>query len=170
VIAAGPNAFVYFVDSPDPLRIEEIDRRYPGAVAWLSDHPGIGLVLARSANGAVCWWRGRPMSLEGDGRDGPFAARPDRHIVLAELRELMAMPSAGDLVLYGTGAGGADVSFIDERGAHAGPSEAEMNTFVLHPPEAAPPGPITHPIQLYPHFAAYTAAPAPAAEAAVTRR
>jgi hypothetical protein len=157
VIAAGPNAFVYFLDSPDPLLIEEIEHRHPGAVARLSAEPGIGLVLARSATGAVCWWRGRPMSLDGDGGDGPFAARADREIVLAGLRELMAMPSAGDLVLYGTGAGGADVSFIDERGAHAGPSEAEMNTFLLHPPGAAPPAPITHPTQLYPHFAAYTA-------------
>jgi hypothetical protein len=155
VIAAGPNAFVYFTDSPEPLPLEEIERRYPGAGERLSAHPGIGLVLARSANGAVCWWRGRPMSLDGDGGDGAFAGREDSPVVLAELRQLMTMPSAGDLVLYGTGAGAIDVSFIDERGAHAGPSEAEMNTFLLHPPGAAPAGPLTHPSQLYPHFAAY---------------
>lgn len=155
VIAAGPNAFVYFLDSTEPLSIEEIERRHPGAIARLSAHPGIGLVLVRAGSGAACWWRGKPTSLD-DGRDGPFARRPDRELVLAGLRDLMAMPSAGDLVLYGIGAPEGDVSFIDERGAHAGPSEAEMQTFVLHPPHAAPSQrPITHPVQLYSHFAAY---------------
>ena len=75
--------------------------------------------------------------------------------MLAGLRDLMAMPSAGDLVLYGIGAPTGDISFLDERGAHAGPSAAEMHTFMLHPPHAAPPGPLTHPVQLYAHFAAY---------------
>lgn len=155
VIAAGPNAFVYFLDSPEPLSIEEIERRHPGAVARLSEHPGIGLVLARAGSGAVCWWRGRPISL-ADADDGPFAKRADRDLVMAGLRDLMAMPSAGDLVLYGIGAPAGDVSFIDELGAHAGPSEAEMQTFILHPPHAVPSRqPLVHPVQLYPHFAAY---------------
>lgn len=72
------------------------------------------------------------------------------------LRELMAMPSAGDLVLYGIGAPAGDVSFLDERGAHAGPSPAELDTFILHPPTVTlPDAPLTHPVQLYQHFAAY---------------
>lgn len=72
------------------------------------------------------------------------------------LRELMDMPSTGDLVLYGIGAPVGDVSFLDERGAHAGPSEAELHTFIFHPPSVALPAlPLTHPVQLYPHFAAY---------------
>ncbi len=66
------------------------------------------------------------------------------------------MPSAGDLVLYGIGAPAGDVSFLDERGAHAGPSPAEMDTFILHPPSVTlPDAPLTHPVQLYRHFAAY---------------
>jgi len=66
------------------------------------------------------------------------------------------MPSAGDIVLYGTGAPGGDVSFIDELGAHAGPSEEELHTFILHPPSAPlPAGPLSHPVDLYPHFRAY---------------
>ena len=55
-----------------------------------------------------------------------------------------------------------DVSFIDERGAHAGPSEAELQTFIiLHPPSVRVPAtPLTHPVQLYPHFMSYRAAEA----------
>ena len=75
--------------------------------------------------------------------------------MLKGLRDLMAMPSAGDLVLYGIGAPHSNVSFIDERGAHAGPSETEMQTFILHPATVTLPAPLTHPVQLYPHFVAY---------------
>ncbi len=156
MVAAGPNAFVYFTDAAEPLTAEEIEHRYPGAGAALSGHPGVGFVLARSPDGPVCWHGGRQVSLGPGSRGGPFEQRPDREVVLNGLRELMAMPSAGDLVLYGIGAPGGDVSFLDERGAHAGPSPAELHTFILHPPAVTlPETPLTHPAQLYPHFAAY---------------
>jgi len=156
VVVAGPNAFVYFTHSPAPLDAERIEQRYPGAAAALSRHPGIGFILARSSTGPVCWYRGRQVALAPGSLDTPFDNRPDREVVLTGLRELMAMPSAGDLVLYGIGAPGGDVSFLPEVGAHAGPSEAELHTFLLYPPDVELPGaPLTHPIQLYPHFAAY---------------
>ena len=159
VIAAGPNAFVYFTDRPEALSGAEIESRHPGVLARLSRHPGIGLVLARGAGGPLCWYRGHrvPLDRRPDPavRD-PFARRADRAVVVAGLRDLVAMPSAGDIVLYGTGAPGGDVSFIDELGAHAGPSEEELHTFILHPPSVPlPAGPLTHPVGLYPHFRAY---------------
>lgn len=159
VIAAGPNAFVYFTDRPGPFSAAEIESRHPRALARLSQHPGIGLVLARGTSGPVCWYRGQRVPL-GRGPDpavrDPFARRADRAVVVAGLRDLMAMPSAGDIVLYGTGAPGGHVSFIDELGAHAGPSEDELHTFILYPPSVRlPAGPLTHPVELYPHFRAY---------------
>jgi len=155
IVTAGPNAFVYFLDTPEPLALEEIERRHPRAAARLSEHRGVGLVLARSAKGPVCWWRGKEVSLDHDGSDGPFATREDRQLVLSGLRDLMAMRSAGDLVVYGIGAPESDVSFIEERGAHAGPSEHEMHTFFIHPAAVIVPGSLSHPIELYAHFAAY---------------
>jgi hypothetical protein len=129
---------------------------YPGAAAALSRHPGIGFVLARSADGPVCWHRGERVSLGVQSRAGPFDDRPDREVVLTGLTELMAMPSAGDLVLYGIGAPAGNVSFLPERGAHAGPSTAELQTFILHPPGVSlPREAITHPVQLYRHFVEY---------------
>ncbi|HEU5321371.1 MAG TPA: alkaline phosphatase family protein, partial [Methylomirabilota bacterium] len=59
VVAAGPNAFVYFVDVPEPLAIERIQERYPGLGEELSRMRGVGLVLARSAEGPLCFWRGK---------------------------------------------------------------------------------------------------------------
>jgi hypothetical protein len=156
VVPAGPNAFVYFTDDPEPILAEDLESRHPGVAAGLSRHPGIGLVLVRSRVGAVCWYRGRRYALDRGPTDGLFEGRADREVVLQGLRELMAMPSAGDLVLYGIEAAAGDTSFVPELGAHAGPSVHELHTFILHPADVPlPAAPITHPVQLYPHFAAY---------------
>ena len=70
------------------------------------------------------------------------------------IRDLMAMRSAGDLVIYGNGSPDGNVSFIPELGAHAGPSADELHTFIITPPGARLPSPVTHPTQLYGHFIA----------------
>jgi hypothetical protein len=67
----------------------------------------------------------------------------------------MAMPSAGDLVIYGNDSPDGTISYVPEVGAHAGPSADEMHTFIVGPPGVALPSPITHPIQLYAHFSTY---------------
>ena len=67
----------------------------------------------------------------------------------------MRMPSAGDLVIYGTGVPAQQVSFIPEYGAHAGPSHDEMHTFIVCGADVKLPGPIVHPTQLYEHFIRY---------------
>jgi hypothetical protein len=154
VISAGPNAFLYVVDTPDPLTMEQLEGRFPGLAEALSKSPGIGFVLARSERGPLCFWRGQRYLL-GPDEPGPFGDRSDAELVVKGIAELMAMPSAGDLVIYGIGAPGGHVTFIPEAGAHAGPSTEEMQTFIVAPPAVGLPAPITHPLQLYPYFAAY---------------
>ena len=133
---------------------EVIEERFPALAASISSARGIGLVLVRSASGPLCFWRGRRYGLD-QLHTGPFAGRPDLDRVVEGIRDLMAMPSAGDLVIYGTNAPQGDVSFISEVGAHAGPSPDELHTFLIHPRDADVPSPITHPIQLYPYFMRY---------------
>ena len=154
VIAAGPNAFVYFVDDPEPLTIQRIEDRWPGLGKSLSCCPGIGYVLARGDDGAVCFWRGKRYRLSASD-PGPFAGRDDAAIVVSGIADLMAMPSAGDLVLYGIDAAQGNTSFIAETGAHAGPSRDELHTFILGPTGAGLPESIQHPIELYPYFMTY---------------
>jgi hypothetical protein len=156
VISAGPNAFVYFLDTAEPLTLERIEERYPALATRISAAPGVGIVLVRSATGPLCFWRGGRYGL--DTLDtGPFAERPDLERVVEGIRDLMAMPSAGDLVIYGTDAPQGNVSFVAEVGCHAGPSTDELQTFLIHPAGVTVPTPITHPVQLYPHFARYQA-------------
>ena len=37
------------------------------------------------------------------------------------INELMDMPYAGDLIIYGNGKGQSTISYVGERGSHAGP-------------------------------------------------
>jgi hypothetical protein len=154
VIAAGPNAFVYFLDDPQPLGLERIEERYPGLADDIAGSRGVGFVLVRSATGPLCVWRGKRYRMEELG-EGPFAGRADLDLVRAGIEDLMAMPSAGDLVLYGLEAESGHVSFVAETGAHAGPTADEMQTFLISPPGVTLVVPITHPLQLYPHFVRY---------------
>ena len=156
VVAAGPNAFVYFMHTSDPVPIEAIDERWPGVVDDLSRGRGIGFLLARSAGGPVCIWRGKRYGL-AELAEGPFAGRADLDVVARGIEDLMAMRCAGDLVIYGHGAPEGDVSFIPEHGAHAGPGPDELHTFLVHPIGVSPPSPIIHPTQLYDHFVRYVA-------------
>lgn len=136
------------------------DRGSPGAALELSGHPGVGFILARSAGGPICFYRGRSLTLGEACSNGPFADREDRAVVEGGLTDLMRMPSAGDLVIYGIGAAAGHVSYLPEMGAPAGPSPEELHTFVLHPPTVSlPSSRLTRPSQLYSHFMAYREEP-----------
>jgi hypothetical protein len=162
VVTAGPNAFVYFLDVEQPLTIEEIAKRFPGSPEDISRSRGVGFLLARSADGPVCVWRGKRYRM-GELGAGPFAGRADVDLVAEGIQDLMQMPSAGDLVLYGNGTADGDVSFIPELGAHAGPAADELHAFVMHPAGVKLPDPLRHPIQLYGHFIRYQQQEKPAA-------
>jgi Type I phosphodiesterase / nucleotide pyrophosphatase len=154
VVSAGPNAFIYFLDSAEPLDADEIERRLPGSALAVAKVPGVGFVLARSPEGPVVYWRGEVHRL-GKGEAGPFADRPDREVVLRGIGDLMAMRSAGDLVVYGIGAPEGNVSYVPEVGAHAGPSPEELHTFLIQPASVEDRGPVRHPLELYDLFARY---------------
>jgi hypothetical protein len=154
VISAGPNAFLYVLDGKEPSDVDALERRFPGLAVKLSQSPGVGLVLARSSNGPVCFCQGKRYQVS-ESSVGPFAGRDDAAVVTQSITDLMTMRSAGDLVIYGIGAAEGHVSFIPEMGAHAGPSAEELHTFIVHPANVTLPAPIVHPAQLYEHFIRY---------------
>jgi hypothetical protein len=93
--------------------------------------------------------------------------RPDRDVVLAGLRDLLDMPSGGDVILYGHYARAGCINFLDERGSHAGPSPEELYAFLAIPPHVAfDPGQVTRARDLHALFARYHAAPDAARPAA----
>jgi hypothetical protein len=158
-ISAGPNAFLYVKAAREPLDEAALEARFPGLPDKLSRSPGIGFVLARSSQGGapICFWQGHRCQLDA-AHPGPFAGRDDAALVVQAIADLMRMPSAGDLVIYGSDAPAGNVSFIREHGGHAGPGATEMQTFLLRPGDVPVPKDITHPTQLYPHFMRYQSA------------
>jgi hypothetical protein len=154
VISGGPYAFLYLLDARTPVNIETLERRLPGLAEKLSRSVGVGYVLARSGNGPVCFREGKRYRLV-ESEPGPFVGRSDARLVVQYIADVMAMPSAGDLVIYGIDAAPGHVSYIPEVGAHGGPSPEELETFIVHPARVTLPRPVTHPIQLYAHFLRY---------------
>ena len=155
VIAAGPNAFLYVLETTSPLDFDALEKRFPGLAEKLSQSAGIGFVLVRSESGPICFWHGRRYQLR-ESKPEPFAGRADAALVVQNIADLMKMPSAGDLVIYGIDAAAqGHVSFIPEMGAHAGPSATELHTFIVRSANVTLPSPISHPVQLYDHFIRY---------------
>lgn len=157
-VPAGPNVNIYLTEQPEQIPEGEIEARYPGALARLSRHPAIGLVLARHPAGLVCYYRGTPVRTPlPPGPTGcPLFDRPDRELLLRHLGDLLAMPSAGDVVLFGHYTAQGCVSFVGELGSHAGPSEEEMYGFLAAPPSVPFDfAGVAGPRDLYPLFAGY---------------
>lgn len=160
MVPAGPNINVYLTDVPGHVPVEAIEARYPGVLDALSRHPGVGFALARTARGPACYYRGVRLDIPPpSGPTGcPLFDRPDRDLVVEGLRNLLAMPSAGDIVLYGHYAASGCVNYLGERGSHAGPSEEELYGFVMAPPGVEFDfGSVRGPADLYPLFAGYHA-------------
>lgn len=158
VVPAGPNMNVYLTHTPERVTVPEIEARFPGGLDRLSRHPGIGLVLARDAGGPVCYHRGVVFRIPPPpGRTGcPLFDRPDRPLVVQGLQGLLAMPSGGDVVVFGHYAEAGCVSFLGERGSHAGPSEDELYGFVMAPRGVEFDfGAVASPADLYGLFAGY---------------
>jgi hypothetical protein len=153
-----PNVFLYVLDATAPLDADALERRFPGLAEQLSQSPGVGFVLARSKGGPLCFRYGKRYQL-CESEPGPFAERADASLVVRGIVDLMAMPSAGDLVIYGIDAPEGHISFIREVGAHAGPSPDELHTFIVRPAQVRLPTPISHPVQLYEHFIRYQEPP-----------
>ena len=96
----------------------------------------MGFALVRGEKG--------PLALRGDLRlelDRPADALTFAHAIghpLAPVyaRDLLRMPSAGDVILLGTAApGGETVAYPWEFGSHGGLSPDQLDTFVVHPQE-----------------------------------
>jgi hypothetical protein len=70
------------------------------------------------------------------------------------------MPSAGDVIVFGHYAEKGCVSFLGERGSHAGPSEEELYGFIIAPPHVEFDfDSVSGPRDLYPLFIRYQRRP-----------
>jgi uncharacterized membrane protein YvlD (DUF360 family) len=136
VVGSGNLGLVYFTGFDHRLTAEELEEQHPGMVSKLAEHPGVSLVLVRSAaeGGIVLGPRGAVHLADGrvEGEDpivpfGPHA--------IESLRREDAMEHAPDLLLVSQFDPelGEVAAFEELIGSHGGIGGAQTEPFILHP-------------------------------------
>ena len=138
-VVVGPSgnlANVYFPAMPGRAMLEEIDERYPGLVAGLAAHPGIGFVVVRTAAvGSVAIGRAGVHYLADDRIEGEdplalFGPRTADHV-----RRIDAFAHVGDLLINSSYDPELDevAAFEELVGSHGGFGGPQTRPFVLAP-------------------------------------
>ena len=140
IVPAGPNVNVYLIDTTARVPAEEIEARYPGALSAPVPARGDRLRPRAGCPGTAVLLSGPGAPhLPAPRHDGLSRVRPTKIATSSceACRTSSAMPSGGDVILYGHYADAGCVNFLDERGSHAGPSEDELYAFLATPPGVA---------------------------------
>lgn len=133
-IYSSALANVYFTDL-GRAAIGDIEARAPGLLASLVGHPGIGLVVARDGCKTLALHAGGRCALDDATPDAIdfLAAYDEPELVRRQLIALAAMPSAGDLLVFGAFDGARVINFEDHAGAHGGLGGVQMFPFMAAP-------------------------------------
>jgi hypothetical protein len=145
VCASGNLGLIYFAEWPGRLTLEQLEGRFPGFVAGLVEHPGIGFVLAQSAAdgpivlGKAGRCRLRDSFVEGENPLAPFGPRAADH-----LRDVSDYPCQADLVVNSSfDPSTGDIAAFEELvGSHGGLGGWQNRPFLLYPTRLAPGGQI----------------------------
>jgi uncharacterized membrane protein YvlD (DUF360 family) len=146
VCASGNLAHVYFDLHRGKVTLSELERVYPGLVAALVAHEGIGLVCGYDDDGLpiALGKRGRHHLVTGvvEGEDpllpyapsyGPGAATVATRAW--QLARVLSFPGSGDLMLISTVYPDGTVAAFEELiGSHGGLGGEQTDAFILHPP------------------------------------
>ena len=137
-------ALIYFDDVTEQLSREDIvsEPRRAHLYRALLAHPGIGLVLTRSAGGVELESpRGRAVIAPGSetvrvlSGESPLRPYGTANYVVGAVRDLVMQPNSGDIVLFGAYDGYDIVSFDDQVGAHGSAGGDQVYPFIITPPD-----------------------------------
>jgi uncharacterized membrane protein YvlD (DUF360 family) len=138
VLASGNLGLVAFPDIAGRATMEELQRRCPDLLPTLTEHPGIGFVLVRSAD------RG-PVVLGRDGRHelatgrvtGSDPLAPFGPGAAAAVLRADAFPHTADLMVNSAcdPATGTVHAFEEQAGSHGGLGGPQTRPFLFHPAE-----------------------------------
>jgi uncharacterized membrane protein YvlD (DUF360 family) len=136
VVASGNLGLVYFNVTGERMTVEQMGELYPGLVDALANHPGIGLLLVRSAErGAVAIGRSGVNYLDEDRIEGddPVAQFPGRarESLLREDR----MEHCPDIVVISLYDPETDevAAFEELIGSHGGLGGPQTSPMILYP-------------------------------------
>jgi uncharacterized membrane protein YvlD (DUF360 family) len=139
VLASGNLGLVTFPDIAGRATLEELDRRCPELLRVLTDHPGIGFVLVRSAErGPLVLGPGGGEHELATGRvKGPDPLAPFGDGAAAAVLRADAFPHTADLMINSAcdPRAGTVHAFEEQAGSHGGLGGPQSHPFLLHPVE-----------------------------------
>jgi uncharacterized membrane protein YvlD (DUF360 family) len=136
VVGSGNLGLVYFTGYDHRLTVEELEDLHPKLVATLAAHPGVGLLMVRSATrGAVVFGPKGIRYLDEDRVEGDDPTALFGHHTIMSLKHEDAMTHAPDLLFlsqYDPDMG--EVAAFEELiGSHGGLGGVQTQPFILHP-------------------------------------
>jgi uncharacterized membrane protein YvlD (DUF360 family) len=136
VVGSGNLGLVYFTGTDHRLTLEELEDIHPDLVSSLAAHPGVSMVLVRSATRGGIVFGNDGLRYLDDGRvEGADPTAKFGPTTLQSLRREDAMEHAPDLLLisqYDPELG--EVAAFEELiGSHGGLGGPQTEPFILHP-------------------------------------
>src|SRR4051812_20750320 len=135
VCVSGNLAGVYFPAIPGRATRETLEAVYPGVVRALCEHPGIGAVLVRTADGPVVLGKLGHRRLRDDRVDGEDPLASFGSHAADAFRRLDGFANCGDLmVVSAVDADTGEVAAFEELvGSHGGLGGVQTDAFLLYP-------------------------------------
>jgi uncharacterized membrane protein YvlD (DUF360 family) len=138
VVGSGNLGLVWFTGYDHRLTVEELEELHPGLIGALAAHPGVGLLMVRSATrGPVVFGpRGIRHLAEGHVEGEDPTELFGEHTVMSLQRE-DTMAHAPDLLLLSQydPVMGEVAAFEELIGSHGGLGGPQTDAFILHPSE-----------------------------------
>jgi uncharacterized membrane protein YvlD (DUF360 family) len=136
VVGSGNLGLVYFTGHDHRLTVEELEELHPGLVAKLAEHPGVGLLMARSSiHGPVAFGPRGLRYLEENRVEGEDPTEIFGPNTVMSLTREDAMTHAPDLLLLSQydPVMGEVAAFEELIGSHGGLGGPQTEPFILHP-------------------------------------
>ncbi|MFN3705993.1 MAG: alkaline phosphatase family protein [Thermoflexales bacterium] len=136
VCASGCLAHVYFPSIGSPATWQTIEAHYPGLLDALTQHEGIGFVIARDGEDLIVLGRHGARSLINDRVIGKDPLEPFGAVALraAQLRRLAEFLDSGDLIINSAPYPDGSVAAFEELlGSHGGLGGPQTEAFIVHP-------------------------------------
>ena len=135
VLASGNLVNAYFSISDERMTYAGIESAYPGLIAEMISHPGVGLVLVHTDEGPIAIGKDGKRNLytgKVTGSD-PLIMYSDPEKRQKQLRYLMDFPSGGDLVIISPVYEDGTVAAYEELiGSHGGLGGQQTDPFLMH--------------------------------------
>src|SRR4051812_13240842 len=136
LIASGNLSMIYFTRRPGRLTVQDIEQLYPGLVGALAAHPGIGFIVARTADdGTVVLGKEGIRYLDKDRVDGTDPLADFGPHAVADVRRHDTLAHVGDLIINSPIDAGTDeiAAYEELVGCHGGLGGWQSDAVLVHP-------------------------------------